>query len=81
VLKQHPVLASIVLTFLLAIPFWIAGALTNRQLLPALPVSALMFVCPVTAATILVYRANGLAGVTTLLTRSFDLKRASAPIW
>lgn len=80
-LKQHPLIAYFVLTFVLAIPFWIAGALTNRQLLPALPVSALMFVCPVTAAAIVVYRANGLAGVSALLKRSFDINRVSATIW
>ena len=69
------------LTFALSIPFWIAGAVTNIQLLPAIPVSALGLVCMVGAASILVYRENGLAGVRALLKRSFDFKRVTAKIW
>jgi len=67
--------------FALSLPFWLAGALTTLQLLPGLPVSALMFFCPVTAALILVYRENKTAGVTELLKRSFDYKRIRAKIW
>ena len=63
-----------VLTFALSIPFWAADALTKLQLLPALPVSALGLLCMVGAAAILVYRENGVAGVVTLLKRSFDFK-------
>ena len=40
-----------------------------------------MFVCPVTAALILVYRENKTTGVTELLKRSFDYKRIRAKIW
>ena len=69
------------LTFALSIPFWIAGALTNFQLLPGIPISALGLVCMVGAASILVYRENGLAGVTELLKRSFDFKRVRSKIW
>ncbi|MEP7188044.1 MAG: CPBP family intramembrane glutamate endopeptidase, partial [Roseiflexaceae bacterium] len=74
-------LTYIVLTFALSIPFWIAGALTNLQLLPAIPISALGIVCVVGAASILVYRENGLAGVVALLKRSFDFKQVRAKIW
>ena len=74
-------LTYVVLTFALSIPFWIAGALTSLQLLPGLPVSALGFVCPVTAAAILVYREHGRAGVAALLKRSFDARRVTATIW
>jgi membrane protease YdiL (CAAX protease family) len=70
-----------VLTFVLSIPFWIAGALTNLQLLPAIPISALGVLCMVGAASILVYRENGRAGVVALLTRSFDFRRVKAKIW
>jgi membrane protease YdiL (CAAX protease family) len=70
-----------VLTFALSIPFWVAGALTTVQLLPALPVSALGLLCMVGAAAILVYRENGRAGVVALLKRSFDFKRVRAKIW
>ena len=79
--KNRSALTFFVLTFTLSIPFWIAGVLTKFQLLPAIPVSALGLVCMVGAASILVYRKNGLAGVQTLLGRSFDFKRISAKIW
>ena len=69
------------LSFALSIPFWIAGALTHLQLLPGLPVSALGLFCMVGAASILVYRENGLTSVTQLLKRSFDFKRVRAKIW
>jgi hypothetical protein len=62
--------AYFVLTFVLSIPFWIAGFLTRLQLLPAIPVSALGFLCMVGAASILVYRENGFVGMATLLKRS-----------
>ena len=74
-------LTYIVLTFALSLPFWVVGGLTRLQLLPALPVSALGFVCPLGAAAILVYRENGRVGVATLLKRSFDLARVKAKIW
>lgn len=69
------------LVFALSIPFWLVGTVVGYQLLPGVPVSALMFVCPVTAAAILVYRENKSAGVTALLKRSFDVQRIKARIW
>jgi membrane protease YdiL (CAAX protease family) len=71
----------VVLTFALSIPFWIAGALTTLQLLPAIPVSALGLVCMGGAAVILVYRERGRAGVVALLRRSFDATRVRSKIW
>ncbi len=79
--KHRSPLTYFVLTFALSIPFWIAGALTDLQLLPALPVSAFGIICPVGAAAILVYRENGRAGVVALLQRSFDFKRVREPLW
>ena len=79
--KNRSPLAYVMLTFALSIPFWIAGALTDLQLLPAIPVSALGLLCMVGAAAILVYRENGWIGVTALLKRSFDFKRVPAKIW
>ena len=40
-----------------------------------------MFLCPVTAALIFVYRENKTPGVTQLLRRSFDYKRIKAKLW
>ena len=70
-----------VLVFALAVPFWLLGAVTGGSLSADLPVAALTFVCPVTAAVILVYRENGTAGVTALLRRSFDYRRIRAKVW
>jgi uncharacterized protein len=52
------------LVFALSIPFWLVGATAGLQLLPGLPVAALMFVCPATAALICVFsESNGLMHV------------------
>lgn len=69
------------LTFALSIPFWVVGAVSQLQLLPSLPVSALMLVAPVTAALIFVYREDKSAGVQALLKRSFDFKRVQGKRW
>jgi membrane protease YdiL (CAAX protease family) len=69
------------LIFALSIPFWLAGAETRLQLFPGLPLAALMFVCPATAALILVYDENKIAGVIALLKRSFDYQRITAKVW
>ncbi len=74
-------LTYIVLTFALSIPFWIAGALTNINCCPGIPISAFGIICPVGAAAILVYRENGHAGVLALLKRSFDFKRVEGELW
>ncbi len=49
-------LAFFSLVFILSIPFWIIGQASPAELLPALPVGALMLLTPVIAASILVYR-------------------------
>ena len=43
--------------------------------------SSLVVVTPVAAALILVYRENGIAGVTKLLQRSFDYRRIRPQVW
>jgi hypothetical protein len=59
--KKSP-LVFFLLVFVLSIPFWLIGAMTEQGLpLPMnLPVSALSFVCPTMAALILVYREKNL---------------------
>ena len=69
------------LVFALSLPFWLAGAWTTLQLLPGLPVSAVMAFCPATAALMLVYRKDKAAGVTALLKRSFDYERITVKVW
>jgi hypothetical protein len=70
------------LVFALSLPFFWAGAFTTFQLLPGIPVTALIAVfCPAAAAVILVYLESETAGVRELLKRSFDFKRIRAKIW
>lgn len=69
------------LVFALSVPFAVLGAVTGTQLMAGVPISALGFVCPVTAASILVYRANGTAAVWALLKRSFDYRRIDSKVW
>lgn len=65
----------------LSLPFYLAGSVASVRLLPGLPISALGFVCPGTAALILVYRERQRAGVLELLKRSFDHRRIRPAIW
>jgi membrane protease YdiL (CAAX protease family) len=74
-------LVFFLLVLALSLPFWLLGAVTEARLLPGLPVSALMFVCPAAAAAILVYGANGTAGVKALLWRAFDHGRIGKKMW
>ena len=78
--SQSP-LTFFLLTFVLSSPFWLLGALTDRQFLPGVPVSSLMVLGPLLAASILVYRENKTASVVELLKRSFDYKRIEAKVW
>lgn len=80
-LRNRSPLKFFLLVFALSIPFWLMGSVTGLQLLPGLPVAALMFVCPVTAAMILVYGENRTAGVIALLERSVDYKRIIPKVW
>jgi uncharacterized protein len=71
------------LVFILSTPFWLMGNKAEQRLpLPFnLPVGALVLVCPMIAALILVYTENGLEGVKQLLKRPFDFKRIKEKIW
>ncbi len=69
------------LLFALSLPFYAAGASTSFQLLPGVPVSGLMFVCPAITAAILVYRETRMTGVIALMKRGFDYRRIRATIW
>lgn len=66
------------LTYLLAVPFWLLGAATGLEMLPKLPIAALMAVCPVLAALILAAR-DGRAGA--LLARALDARRIPSLAW
>lgn len=70
-----------ILIFVLSVPFWLVGAVTSSEVLPGLPMSSFMWVCPVMAATIVVYREKKTAGVIELLRRSFDYQRIRPKAW
>ncbi len=69
------------LVILLSVPFWALGAFTGLQLLPGLPIAALMVIAPALAALILRLREDGRKGVAALLARSFDCRRVRSWVW
>jgi uncharacterized protein len=71
------------LIFVLSIPFWLIGTITEQALpLPInLPVSALMSICPMIAALILVYKEKKIDGIKQLLKRTLDYRRIEPKIW
>lgn len=74
-------LTFFLLVLALAIPFLVVGAVTGIELLPGLPVAALMAVSPAAAALILAHREDGAAGAKALLMRAFDYRRITERIW
>jgi hypothetical protein len=74
-----------VLVFVLAVPFFVLGALFGdawAKLIPInLPLSAFIFVTPLTAAAILTAHEQGAAGVKALLKRAFDAGRIRDRRW
>ncbi|MFN8444995.1 MAG: nitroreductase/quinone reductase family protein [Caldilineaceae bacterium] len=68
-------------TFAFSVPFWLLGALSGKQLLPGLPLSALALICPLLAALLIVYRQTQTSGMTALLKRSFDYQRIRNKLW
>jgi uncharacterized protein len=69
------------LVFATAIPFLLLSAASQIELLPRLPIAALMAICPATAAAILAYKNDGFDGVSVLLRRVSDYRRISSMIW
>lgn len=68
--------------FALSVPLWLAGAALPLQLLPGLPATTpLLVFCLLAAASTLVYRESGAAGVRALLARSFDYARIRSKSW
>jgi hypothetical protein len=68
------------LVFVLAIPFWLIGG--EKLPLPFnLPVSALATSIPMTAASILSYRREGVDGIKELLKKALDYQKTGNKIW
>ena len=76
-------LKFILLVFLLSIPIWLISSLLGNKLpIPInLPISALLFLIPVTAASILLYNQYGWNGVNDLIKKTFDYKKIKNKIW
>lgn len=72
-----------ILLILLSIPFWVMGAMTGKGLpLPVnLPVSALMFICPLLSTLILVYRNERFGGIKQLFKLAFDHRKIKDKRW
>lgn len=69
--------------FLFSVPIWIISALLGNKLpIPInLPISAFLFLIPVTTASVLVFRKDGRKGVKELLGKTFDYKKIKHKIW
>jgi len=70
------------LVIIFAVPLWLLEAVTKQRLpVVNLPISALVAICPIAAALVLVYRESGHEGVKRLLKRLFDFKRIKNKAW
>jgi hypothetical protein len=65
----------------LSAPIWAIDSLGRYQLLPGLPLSAVMVLCPLFAALLLIGRETGCTGVVAHLKRSFDYRRITNMAW
>ncbi len=81
--SKRSIVKFFLLVFALSTPFWLMGPTAEEKLpLPfKLPMGALVLVCPMIAASILVYMENRSDGVKQLLKRSLDYKRIKGKIW
>ncbi len=71
----------LILVFLLSAPFWALGFWWDLQLLPGLPVSAFMVVCPSAAAAFLVGKQGGAVELRHWLAQAVDCHRMPAWAW
>ncbi|MDO3412712.1 CPBP family intramembrane metalloprotease [Saccharibacillus sp. CPCC 101409] len=65
----------------LSLPFWLLGEWMAVQLLPGLPIDALMVVCPAAAALILTGRQQGGRSAIRLLRAGLDMKSVRPKAW
>jgi len=79
--RQRSPLLFVILVFVLSVPLWLLGARYRIEILPGLPLGAIMVVCPLVAALILIARERGPASVITHLARAFDCRRIERKRW
>lgn len=69
------------LIFALSAPLWLLDAFAEIELMPGLPLSALMVFSAAAAACIFAYRHGGPGAVRSLLARCVDFRRIPSPVW
>ena len=79
-MSRSPLL-FVALVFALSVPLWLLGAKYRIEILPGLPLGALMVVCPLAASVILTARERGRAGVAAHLARAFDYRNIARKVW
>jgi uncharacterized protein len=78
--ERSPLL-FVMLVFALSVLLWLLGGRYRVEILPGLPLGAIMVVCPLAAALILVARNGGRTAVAAHLARSFDSRRIAPKFW
>jgi len=78
---QGSPLLFFLLVFAFSAPVWLIGAVSRWLLLPGVPASGIMAMCPALAATLLVYREGGISAIATLFKRSFDYTCITNSVW
>lgn len=79
--RQRSPLLFVALVFALSVPIWFLGAKYRIEILPGLPLGAIMVVCPLAASLILIARERGRAGVVAHLARLFDHRNIVPKGW
>jgi len=74
-------LSFVVLVFALSVPLWLLGWKYRIEILPGLPLGAVMVVAPMAAALILIARSGGRTAVTAHLAKLFDAQRIAPKYW
>jgi hypothetical protein len=69
------------LVFALSAPFLLLSAAHPMQLLPGLPLAALMVVCPLIAALVLAFSREGASAAVALIQRATSFRQSPAWIW
>ena len=69
------------LLFVLSVPFWLFSAFIHTELLPGLPVSAAMAICPSLAGALLIWRTDGAGALRTYFRKAVDLSGMRIWVW
>jgi len=75
------ILTFFLIIFVLSVPLQLLGLLTTVQLLPGLPLSALVFLVIALVACLFAYRSGGFSGLGALLARIGDFRRTRPWTW